>query len=197
MLELELKAEVADVDAVRVALDAAGGTCHFRGRLRDRRYDADGHLTARDEVLRVRRYEATDGMVREELTWKGPTHLSPEGYKARQELECRLAGGAPAHALLEALGYRVVQAIDRHVEVWYVNGGSARLEWYPDADTLLEIEGDAAALERVAAATGLTRNTFTADALPAFARRFTERTGRPARLALLADDERPSHWPVS
>jgi hypothetical protein len=90
----------------------------------------------------------------------------------------------------------VVHAIDRHVEVWHVAGGSARLEWYPDADTLLEIEGDAAAIERIAAATRLPRTAFTAEALPAFARRFAERTGRPARLALVADDEQPSHWPL-
>jgi predicted adenylyl cyclase CyaB len=197
VLELELKAAVPDSDAVRAAVRAAGGTRHFHGRLRDRRYDAEGRLTARDEVLRVRRYESADGTTREELTWKGPTHLSPEGYKARQELECRIAGGAPAHALLEALGYVVVHAIDRHVEVWHVAGGSARLEWYPDADTLLEIEGEAPAIERIAAATGLPPDAFTAEALPAFARRFAARSGRPARLALLTDDEQPSHWPLS
>lgn len=196
MLELELKARVDDPEVVRTALRAAGGTRHFHGRLRDRRYDADGRLSARDEVLRVRRYEAADGSAREELTWKGPTYLSPEGYKARQELECQIAGGAPASALLEALGYTVAHAIDRYVEVWHVAGGSARLEWYPDADTLLEIEGDAAAIERVAVATGLAREAFTAEALPSFARRFAERTGRPARLALHADDEQPVHWPL-
>ncbi len=195
MLELELKAVVPDPTAVRAAL-GAHGTVHFRGRLLDRRYDQGGALAARDEVLRIRRYEAEDGASREELGWKGPVHRSPEGFKARRELETRLAGGSPAGALLVALGYDVVHAIDRWVEVWHVGGGTARIEWYPDLDTLLEVEGEPAAIERILPLTGLPREAFTADALAAFAERFTARTGRPARVALAAPDEQPPHWPT-
>lgn len=196
MLELELKALVPEVDALRRAL-ARHGTVRFRGRLCDRRYDQGGALTARDEVLRVRRYEAGDGTVREELGWKGAVHRSAEGYKARRELETRVAGGAPAGTLLTALGYHVIHAIDRWVEVWEIGGGTARVEWYPDLDVLLEVEGDPAAIERIIPWTGIAREEFTADALMDFVLRFEARTGRPARVALTLPDEQPPHWPAA
>lgn len=195
MLELELKAVVADVDALRAAL-AGHGTVRFRGRLLDRRHDQGGALVARGEVLRVRRYEASDGTVQEELGWKGPVHRSAEGYKARRELETMVAGGAPVGALLTALGYDVIHAIDRWIEVWEIGGGTARIEWYPDLDVLLEVEGDPAAIERIIPWTGIAREEFTADALVDFALRFEARTGRPARVALHGPDEQPLHWPA-
>ena len=167
----------------------------FAGRLADRRFDNDGALTARKEVLRVRRYEAIDGTVHEELAWKGPTTVSAQGYKARPELECRLGSGAAISDLLAALGYAQVHAVDRFVEVYAVEGATVRLEWYPEADTLVEVEGDAAAIERAIPVLGIPRASFTAEGLAAFTARFTRRTGRPARVALHVPDEHPPHWP--
>ncbi|MDZ4256998.1 MAG: hypothetical protein U0974_06400 [Gemmatimonadales bacterium] len=195
MLELELKAVVPDAALLRAAL-ARHGSVRFSGRLLDRRLDQGGALVARDEVLRIRRHEGHDGSVREELGWKGPVHRSAEGYKARRELEIGLTDGAPAGELLAALGYQVIHAIDRWVEVWDVGGGTARIEWYPDLDVLLEVEGDPAAIEQIIALTGIAREQFSADALVDFVRRFEIRTGRPARVALDSPDEQPPHWPA-
>lgn len=167
----------------------------YSGRLIDRRYDQRGVLTERKEVLRVRRYEGIDGTIHEELAWKGPTTVSPQGYKARPELECRLGGGAAIADLLGALGYSAVHSVDRYVEVYAVEGASVRLEWYPECDTLIEVEGDAHSIERAIAALDLPRESFSADGLAAFAARFTRRTGRTARLALHFADEHPAHWP--
>jgi hypothetical protein len=50
-------------------------------------------------------------------------------------------------------------------------------------DVLVEVEGEAAAIERVVAASGIPRNEFTAEPLVEFVRRFEERTGTPAKLA--------------
>lgn len=195
MLELELKAVVPDPAALRIALAAAGARMTFRGLLADQRLDRDGTLAARDEVLRVRRANGEDGAPREELAWKGPTG-EREGYKARRELACATSGPVSAVAILEALGYRVVHRIDRHVEVYAVGGAVARIEWYPDLDTLVEVEGEPAGIERVIAATGLPRNAFSIEPLVAFAARFTQRTGRAAVLALTTDAPRPAHWPT-
>jgi adenylate cyclase class IV len=180
--ELELKAVVPDPDSLRARLLAAGGRLRFRGRMSDRRYDRLGELGARDEVLRVRSYEETaGGHARTILGWKGPTQRSPEGYKRREEHEVAVAGDP--HALLGALGYAPVHAIDRDVEVYDLGGATARLERYPDMDILLEVEGAPESIERALVATGIERAAFTAESLAEFVRRFEARTGRGATLA--------------
>jgi adenylate cyclase class IV len=182
--ELELKAVIPDPGALRDRLVAAGAREQFRGRMSDRRYDRAGELAARDEVLRVRTYHYADGRTDEVLAWKGPVRRSPEGYKQRAELELPIAAGAASpQALLAALGYEVVHAIDRDVEVYDLGGASVRLERYPRMDPLLEVEGDPAAIERAIRATGIDRGAFCADPLAEFVLRFETRTGRPAILA--------------
>lgn len=192
MLELELKARVDDPDAVRAALRRHGATCTFAGRLRDRRHDRGGELARQDHVLRVRQRTPLEGAPTEVVAWKGPTHTR-DGYKARLEHEAVLAPGEQMGAIIAALGYTVTEVIDRHVEVWQLGGGEARIEWYPEMDVLLEVEGDAAAIERLTTATGLPREAFSAEPLPAFAAAYQRRTGRMAVLALT--DGPPSHWP--
>ncbi|HXE57503.1 MAG TPA: class IV adenylate cyclase [Gemmatimonadales bacterium] len=181
--EHELKAVVPDPDAVRRRLLAAGAGRGFQGRMLDRRYDRDGELAARDEVLRVRTYLPAHGPATHYLAWKGPTERSPGGYKLRRELEYEVSGEAPPAALLEALGYRAVHAIDRYVETFTLRGATLRLERYPRMDLLLEVEGDPAAIEAAIAATGIPRDEFLPDALTAFVARFEARTGTAAVLA--------------
>ena len=173
-IELELKGVVPDPTRVRAALLAAGGTLAFRGQLQDRRYDRAGELTARDEVLRVRTYLPTTGAPRSELGWKGPTQRSPEGYKRREERELSVHEGAPA-GFLQALGFEVVHAIDRYIEVYEFTDGHARLEWYPRMDVLIEVEGAPEGIERIIAATGLARAGFTSEALVEFTARYDAR----------------------
>jgi adenylate cyclase class IV len=196
--ELELKALVRDPAAVRARLLAAGAVPGFRGQMHDRRFDRANELTAREEVLRVRSYRQRDGRTEAVVTWKGPTGRSPEGYKQREELELSIAAGSAApEALLEALGYRVSHAIDRFVEMYAVGAASARLEWYPRMDVLLEVEGEPEALEAAVAATGLDRGEFSAESLVVFAAHFALRTGHAAVLALadLPAGEVPA-WPA-
>lgn len=183
--ELELKAVIQDPAALRARLVAAGAILGFRGLMTDRRYDQDGALRGRDEVLRVRSYRPAAGPPRCEIAWKGPADRSPEGYKRREELSCeaRPAPDEPGR-LLEALGYHVVYTVDRWVETWSLAGAVLRLEWYPRMDVLLEVEGSPVAIETAIRTTGLPRTAFTADALIDFVRRYEPRTGRTAALAL-------------
>ena len=193
--ELELKAVVADPAALRSRLTAAGATPGFHGLMTDHRYDREGALTARDEVLRVRSYRPVAGPATAEVAWKGPATRSPEGYKRRTELTCdaRPAPDEPG-ALLEALGYRVVHTIDRKVEVWLLAGATLRIEWYPRMDVLLEVEGAPAAIEAAVSATGLPRESFTAEALIDFVRRYEPRAGRTAALSLRELGGDPPAW---
>ena len=184
--ELELKAVIPDPDALRARLRAAGGHVRFRGRMSDRRFDRSGELSARDEVLRIRSYRHADGRVEAILGWKGPVRRSSEGYKRREELELPIAAADPAaapEAFLAALGYRVIHAVDRDVEIYDVGGATVRLEHYPDMDPLLEVEGQPAEIEEAIRATGIRRSAFTSDSLTDFVRRFEARTGRSAVLA--------------
>jgi len=184
-IELELKGVVPDPARVRAALIAAGGSLSFKGQLQDRRYDRAGELTARDEVLRVRTYLPTEGAPRAELGWKGPTQRSPEGYKRREERELSIHDGAPA-GFLQALGFEVIHAIDRYIEVYEFTDGHARLEWYPRMDVLIEVEGVPAGIERIILATGLPRAGFTSEALVEFTARYD--AAHPGAPSLVAQD---------
>ncbi len=192
--ELELKTIVPDPAALRDRLLAAGANLTFRGLMEDRRYDRDGALLARDEVLRLRRFIDDDGVAESELTWKGRTGRSEDGYKLREELSCRIAAGSDSPGrILEGLGYRVSQAIDRYVELYQLAGAVLRLEWYPRMDVLLEVEGPPAAIEAAIEATGLPRGQFTAEILADFVQRYDARGGRRAVLAMAdLQGERPA-----
>ena len=195
--ELELKAIVPDPGALRSRLAAAGARPGFRGLMEDRRYDLDGELTAHDEVLRVRRFLHTGGTADAELTWKGPTRRSDDGYKLREELSCRVAAGSDSPGkILEALGYTVTQAIDRWVEFFELGGAVLRIEWYPRMDVLLEVEGPPDAIETAIHATALPRDGFSAEPLVEFVRRYDARGARPAVLAVAElNGERPA-WEI-
>ena len=183
--ELELKAAVPDPDELRSRLLAAGALVRFRGRMSDRRYDRAGELALRDELLRVRSYHHANDRVTVVLGWKGAARRSSEGYKRRAEVELPVADRvATVHALLTALGYDVVHAVDRDVEVFELDGALVRTERYPLMDTLVEVEGEPEAMERAIQASGIPRGAFSAESLAEFVRRFEQRTGTVARLAL-------------
>lgn len=193
--ELEVKAIVADADAVRRALETAGARLDFRGMMRDRRFDRDGQLGAKDEVLRVRVWDAEEvSHTRAQVAWKGPTTRSPDGYKQRQEIEFGADDGTHAVRFLESLGYQVVEAIDRYVEVSELHGTMARLEWYPRMDVLIEIEGTAEGIEELIRVIGIPRAECLSDSLAQFAARYGARTGTPAVLAEADLAGHPPGW---
>jgi len=180
--ELEVKARVEDPDAVRRALERAGARLEFRGAMLDRRFDRDGALAARDQVLRLRIFQPADGAAAfGMLGWKGP-HSQRGVYRHRAEAETRVTDPDAAVAILEHAGFAVTLRIDRTVEVYRLGEAGLRLEWYPAMDVLLEVEGEPAAIERAISATGLPRESFLPESLPQFVGRYEARTGRSARL---------------
>src|SRR5476651_1093852 len=147
MLEVELKSVVDDMTRRRAAVEAAGATLVFSGRLEDRRYDLpDRSLTARDHVLRVRIYR--DGIsARAQIDWKGPTSRE-NGYKLREELEARVSDADALVAILGKLGYEVTIEIDREIAQYELGGAMIRFERYPRMDDLVEVEGEPEQIER-------------------------------------------------
>jgi len=183
--ELELKAVVPDAALLRRHLVESGAETTFRGLMEDRIFDQGETLRQRDEVLRVRTWRPDGAPARAQMAWKGPTRRSPEGYKLRDELECSVEGdGATTTGVLTALGYGVTKSVDRFVEVYRVHGAEVRLEWYPRMDVLVEVEGTAAAIEAALAVTGLPRAAFEPEPLVEFVRRYQERSGERAALAV-------------
>jgi hypothetical protein len=69
------------------------------------------------------------------------------------------------------------------VEMFELEGATLRIEHYPRFDTLLEVEGVPASIERAIACTGIAREAFTAERLTAFVERFEARSGTRAVLS--------------
>lgn len=185
MIETELKALVPELAAARRRVESAGARMTFAGRLEDRRYDrSDLSLAALDHVLRLRVYRDAAGKVsRASLDWKGPSSTSG-AYKQREELNSEVAGDPDQLGqILDRLGFVVTMQIDRAIWQYELEGATVRFERYPRMDDLVEVEGAPDAIERAITALGLERDSFTAERLPDFVRRFEARTGRAAALS--------------
>jgi predicted adenylyl cyclase CyaB len=179
--ELEVKARVEDADALRAALARSGAQLEFQGDMIDRRFDRDGMLAQRDEILRLRVFQPAGRPAHGVLGWKGPQ--SQRGhYRHRAEAEARVADPDAVVTILERLGFAVSLRIDRRVEVYRLGEAVLRIEWYPAMDVLLEVEGEPGAIERAIAATGLARDRFLPESLPYFVAQYEARTGRAALL---------------
>jgi adenylate cyclase class IV len=195
--ELELKAVVHDPAAVRASLAARGARKVKEGRMTDLRYDRDGELAAAGQVLRVRSYALVSGSEEGRLAWKGRATSDEGGFRSREEHEVHFVGtSSPAEQLVQALGFAVVSAMDRWVEYWRLDDATARLEWYPRMDVLCEVEGTPDGIARVIAATGISREAFTADAIADFVARYEERVG-PAALSLAQLNGGTPSWEVA
>lgn len=185
MREYELKARLAGgLDAFRRRLREAGWSLAFRGEMSDRRLDTpDGALEARDEVVRIRRYVPETGDSVAVLGWKGPARTE-EGFKLREEVECRVGDAETAREILARLGYSAVTlAIDRAVERYEKAEVTLRIERYPRMDVLVEVEGDPVRVRARLEELGLPRDAWKPWPLDEFVRRFERRTGGAARLA--------------
>ena len=184
MLEVELKAVVADAAATRARLEAAGASLTFAGRMEDRRYDTpDGRFARRDVVIRLRVYRPDDGgPVETYLDWKGASS-SDSGYKVRDELSTDVGDAGTLAMILDRLGFIVTREVDRQIWQYTLGAAMVRFEQYPRMDVLLEVEGSPDAIEDGIAATGIPRGAFSDERLLDFVARYEERTGLDAALS--------------
>ncbi len=182
MREIEVKGVVVDRDRAKRLLLNSGATLLFVGRTADRRYDTPSRaLRLRDEVLRVRVAHGVDSH-HVQLEHKGPASFAT-GYKIREEIGVVVDDEATLHTMLSKLGYVVTREIEREIEVFAFRGATVRFETYPRMDTLIEVEGEPAEIERAIEVLGLSRESFTTERLIDFAARFEARTGTRAALS--------------
>lgn len=181
MRETELKAVVPDESACLARLLASGAQVVTEGRLEDRRYDyPDRRLTMGDQVLRLR-VRRNGSETSATLDWKEPASFA-DGYKHRDETSVPIGDPDQMAGILAALGFVVTRAIDRDVRVLQLGEATLRFERFARMDTLLEVEGPAAAIESAICVAGLPRESFTADRLFMFVQRFEARTGQRAAI---------------
>jgi predicted adenylyl cyclase CyaB len=180
MREVELKAVVDDLATRRRKIEIAGATLSFDGRISDRRYDFPSReLSGRDEVLRVRRYDAP-GFTKTFLDWKGPTEIR-DAYKVREELTTPVDFES-LEKILEKLGFELVGEIDRQIAEYRLLGATVRFEVYPRMDILVEVEGEPRDIEAAIESLGMPRGVFSSDRLAGFVAGFERRTGVRAAL---------------
>jgi predicted adenylyl cyclase CyaB len=189
--EVELKARVDDVGTARANIERAGAKLVFEGSLRDRLYDTvERTLTSRDLVLRLRSYGSETG-VTAHLEWKGPTSRAT-GFKVRSELTTGVSDPDALATMLHELGYQIVRAIDREIAQYELAAADdsaavmVRFEEYPRMDSLVEVEGADAQIERAIRLLKIPREHFTADRLSDFVRAYEKRTGLRAAISAAA-----------
>lgn len=182
MREVELKAIVDDLAGTRKQLETAGAKLVFEGSLSDSRYDVESlELTERDEVLRVRRYDAP-GSSKTYLEWKGPTETQ-DVYKIREEISTLVESFESLDEILTRLGFLITMEINRDIAQYELGGATIRFETYPRMDVLVEVEGEPESIEQAIEALGMARGQFTSDRLTRFVERFEQRTGVKAALS--------------
>jgi len=182
MREVELKAVVDDLAERTRKIEEAGGSLSFEGKISDRRYDfSSRELSARDEVLRVRRYHGPSS-TKTYLDWKGPTEFR-DVYKVREEVTTPVEDSDSLELILVRLGLELIWEIDRDIAQYQLGGATVRFESYPRMDILVEVEGEPAAIENAIEALGLPRGTFSNQRLADFVADFEHRTGVRAAIS--------------
>ena len=181
MREVELKAVVDDIAERRTRVESAGAKLLFEGKISDRRYDfASRDLSSRDEVLRTRSYVGKS-WTKTYLDWKGATEIR-DVYKVREEISAPIDDFVSLETILLKLGLELVGEIDREIAQYELDGATIRFETYPRMDSLVEVEGDPAAIESAIDVIGIARGTFNSRRLTDFVADFERRTGVQAAI---------------
>lgn len=136
MLEVEIKARVPDLGAIRERLIAhAGGSPAPRVHERDIYYAAPHRdFGETDEALRLRFSKETWT-----LTYKGEK-LKSYRAKAREELNCRVESGALMEEILLRLGFSKVAEVEKWREYYLFRGATVSLDEVKGLGTFVEIE---------------------------------------------------------
>jgi adenylate cyclase class 2 len=140
-VEIEAKMSVADHDAVRAALLAAGARKVSDCTEINRILDAQDHtLESAGKGLRVRvTRNIADDSTTTVLTVKGP--LLPGPLKSRDEFELNVADAGEALRFFNALGYAPVVGFQKRRETWELSDCKIELDEVPHLGKFVEIEG--------------------------------------------------------
>ena len=135
MLEIELKARVPELPAIRERLLLLHAVPDGSAEERDIYYNAPHRDFARtDEALRVRYSDATCT-----LTYKGPRRRD-FALKAREEINCGVARGEAIEGIIQALGFSRVAEVKKSREYFRFRRATISLDRVEKLGTFIEVE---------------------------------------------------------
>jgi adenylate cyclase class 2 len=188
--EIEVKIAVKDAGAVAARLEEAGARLVAPRRFEDNRlYDTGGGaLAAAGRLLRLRR---TGG--RAVLTAKAPAEAGAgsAAYKVRREAEVEVSDAEATAAVLETAGLEPAWRYQKYRATWELHGATVTLDEIPHG-CFLEIEGDPARIDAVAARLGLDRSAYRTESYAELHARRCAEQGRPlGDMVFRADGREP------
>lgn len=176
-IETELRARIDSKD-FHLKLAKARATFVSRHIMRDFLFDdVHGSLSRKKQKLRLRMYDNQRTVV----TWKSKRR-GASLYKEEYEHEVEIGDFETMMYIFRQLGFRQTFRIDRRVELYRIRDVLIRLEFFPEMDDLVEIEGPRDQLEDVIRALGMRRSDFNNKGQEYFFRAYEERTERKPRL---------------
>ena len=155
-VELEYKARLASIGAVRERLRGAGAEYVGRVLETNRLFDRpDGSLRAAGCGLRVRSVAVLDGNgPSATLTYKGSRMTGP--FKRRDEEEVAVSDPRAMTRILLSLGYEERVVFEKRRESWLVPPCRVELDELPELGWFVEVEGpNEAAIRAALASMGL------------------------------------------
>jgi adenylate cyclase class 2 len=157
-LEIEIKVRVGPLAPWREKLVALGAEARCpRGLERNLVFDTPRRRLRKSGILlRLRRSHG-----RSVLTMKAPAP-GDAGYKVRRETEADVSDFAAMAAILGGMGFRPFFTYEKYREVFQLDGIGVMLDETPIGN-FLEIEGDPAGIDAVAARLGFARGDYITD----------------------------------
>lgn len=157
-LEIEIKLRVGPLAPWREKLIALGAEMKCpRGLERNLVFDTPRRrLKKNGMLLRLRRSQG-----RSVLTMKLPAR-GEAGYKVREETEVDVSDFAAMAGILGGIGFRPFFTYEKYREMFQVDGVGVMVDETPIGN-FLEIEGDPAGIDAVAARLGFARSDYITD----------------------------------
>jgi adenylate cyclase class 2 len=148
-LEIELKFYMADLEPIRTAICNLGAVSHGRVFETNIRFeDSNNSLIRKKSLLRLRKDSTA------KLTFKSEPSVKDTQFKIHRELEVQVSDFDLMYQILEALGYHKEQLYEKWRETLILNHTHFCLDTMPYGN-FLEIEGERAEIQRLAALLGL------------------------------------------
>lgn len=172
--ETEIKLRVADLEAVRVRLEALGASLHIPRVLeRNIRYDdPNGAFEAAGRVLRLRQDNAIH------LTYKEPGTPIEHGATTRTEIEFMVSDLEAADLLLQRLGFNPIWRYEKYRTTYTLNHCEILLDEMPIGN-FIEIEGAAADIGHTLAQLALDSKAVVGESYAALYKRVCAYLGIP------------------
>ncbi|MCC6537152.1 MAG: class IV adenylate cyclase [Bryobacterales bacterium] len=177
--ETEIKVRAESAGWARARLEAAG-FAESTGRVFERNLLFDSAAAPVRSAGRLLRVRTAGG--RAILTFKGPAVVTAGGHKTREELETPVGDAEVFEQILTRLGYAQSGCYEKFRTEFTWNGhpgGAAMLDETP-IGVYVEFEGDAAWIDRAAAAVGFSTDKYILDSYFALFRKYCEANAIPS-----------------